>query len=822
MSYAITSPFPSFNDTDGSPLNNGNVYVGSANLNPVTDPIPVYWDEALTQPAAQPVRTINGYLSRNGSPGRLYTGFVTYSIRVTNNKGVQVFSDLNYKDPSSNAGSTYQQVITSISGQTVFNLSRTYIPGTNNLFVYRNGLRLIAGEDYAETGYSQVTLTAGADNGDEFVFDIGYNYDSAASVDAQDVTYKLPAIDSVFTNVEAKLAETVSVKDFGAVGDGITDDTLTLRAARDYAESNGCALYWPAGDYFITASVDRIHTIRKIGEGAILFGSDRFYVEPKDDQANKLYVSPSGNDGRSGLSAGTAFATVQAAFNALQNYGPTLNGTWTIQLAAGTYNAASQLIGLRSLNNIIIQGPSVGGHPNVPTAIIDGTGVTSSVVGMYLQFYVKVSIYDVKFQNWTSVAGDAYGLNADGHCQLFLSNCHFYNCRYAGLSCDNLTQVRMSGGIVDSCTFSGVRLYSQVSASIGYQGSVAGDSTEIKNCGVGINGRISSRLHIDYCDIHNCNTGIVAEYNTRAVVNYTKLQNNTVGALSTLNSEYNVSDDFSNVVSGNSKDYVCYSSILSSTTANECNYSRYWDESTKSWLFGASSYRTPKAKFEWQCDSSSSGSSYNSNVKSVFDYNSATNYHALSGPATAYTGFAWTAPSKSAQALIAYSMASDYMDFWTSAAQQFRMQSTQFVPLSDNNKTLGNGSFRWSVVYAGTGTINTSDAREKQQVRELADAERATAVAVKGLLRAFKFNDAVAKKGDSARWHFGVIAQDVRAAFEANGLNAEEYGLFCYDEWEAEEEQKDEEGNVTTPARPAGNRYGVRYDELLAFIIAAI
>jgi len=237
MSYIIESPFPSFNDTDGSPLNNGYVYVGSANLNPVTDPIPVYWDAALTQPAAQPIRTINGYLSRNGSPGRIYTSFVTYSFRVTNNKGEQVFSDLNYTDPTSNAGSTYQQVITAIAGQTVFNLSRTYIPGTNNLFVYRNGLRLIVGQDYNETGYSQVTLTDGADNGDEFVFDIGYNYDSAASVDAQDVTYKLPAVDSVFTNVEAKPSETVSVKDFGAVGDGTTDDTAAIQAAIDYVAS---------------------------------------------------------------------------------------------------------------------------------------------------------------------------------------------------------------------------------------------------------------------------------------------------------------------------------------------------------------------------------------------------------------------------------------------------------------------------------------------------------------------------------------------------------------------------------------------------------
>jgi len=285
MSYIITSPFPSFNDTDGSPLNNGYVYVGSANLNPVTDPIPVYWDEALTQPAAQPIRTINGYLSRNGSPGRIYTAFVTYSLRVTNNKGALVFSDLNYRDPSTSAGSTYQQVITAIAGQTVFNLSRTYIPGTNNLFVYRNGLRLIVGQDYTETGYSQITLTAGADNGDEFVFDIGYNYDTAANIDAQDVTYKLPAMDSVFTNVEAKLAETVSVKDFGAVGDGVTDDTAAFIAA---AAATSSRIFVPTGSYYLTSSV----------AGSFLFDTNVTWTNTYSAGGQELFAYTTGISGQ--------------------------------------------------------------------------------------------------------------------------------------------------------------------------------------------------------------------------------------------------------------------------------------------------------------------------------------------------------------------------------------------------------------------------------------------------------------------------------------------------------------------------------------------
>jgi hypothetical protein len=131
-------------------------------------------------------------------------------------------------------------------------------------------------------------------------------------------------------------------------------------------------------------------------------------------------------------------------------------------------------------------------------------------------------------------------------------------------------------------------------------------------------------------------------------------------------------------------------------------------------------------------------------------------------------------------------------------------------PGDDNATSLGASSLRWSVVYAGTGTINTSDAREKQQIRSLSDAENAVAVRLKSLIKAFKFNDAVQAKGDAARIHVGVIAQEVIAAFEAEGLDANRYAIVCYDEWEAEED------------RPAGNRYGVRYEELLAFIVSAL
>jgi hypothetical protein len=110
----------------------------------------------------------------------------------------------------------------------------------------------------------------------------------------------------------------------------------------------------------------------------------------------------------------------------------------------------------------------------------------------------------------------------------------------------------------------------------------------------------------------------------------------------------------------------------------------------------------------------------------------------------------------------------------------------------------------------------------------------------------------VNKKGDKARWHIGKIAQDVVAAFEKYGLDATEYAVLCYDEWpeqviehpaiydtkEVEKEVKipalydndgvevQKEQTMTVKEKqvflvkeswsetiPAGNRYGIRYEQ---------
>ncbi|WP_343526751.1 tail fiber domain-containing protein [Sphingomonas sp.] len=153
-------------------------------------------------------------------------------------------------------------------------------------------------------------------------------------------------------------------------------------------------------------------------------------------------------------------------------------------------------------------------------------------------------------------------------------------------------------------------------------------------------------------------------------------------------------------------------------------------------------------------------------------------------------------------------------------------QSGNFLPGSDNARSLGTGGMRFSVVYAGSGSINTSDARAKQQIGEVPDDWLDAWGDVQWVR--YKFNDAVQAKGDEARWHLGLIAQQVRDAFAAHGLDALTLGLLCHDEWAAipaipaVEEERDEAGEIITPASPAqpgheeGERWGLRYDECQA------
>jgi hypothetical protein len=131
---SIPAPYPAFADIDGQPLEDGYIWIGAAGLNPIGNPINVYWDAAKTIAAAQPIRTRGGYPMNSGTPARLFAG-ADYSIQVQNKNGSVIYTSL--LDNLYSGGGIAGQLVSSATGtgaQTIFAVS--FVPSA----IYINGV----------------------------------------------------------------------------------------------------------------------------------------------------------------------------------------------------------------------------------------------------------------------------------------------------------------------------------------------------------------------------------------------------------------------------------------------------------------------------------------------------------------------------------------------------------------------------------------------------------------------------------------------------------------------------------------------------------
>jgi hypothetical protein len=173
---SVQVPYPVFYDRDGTPLDNGNIYIGVANLDPVTNPLQVYYDEALTITASQPLITSNGYIYRNGTPAQVYVDALNFSILVNDEKNLLVYS---FPDGTGiDAGASASNIdFTGFKGQV----------GKVSDLADNDGSDWIG---FLQTGASAVAISA-----------------------------------------QDKMRQTVTPQDFGAVANGVTNDTAAFIAA---------------------------------------------------------------------------------------------------------------------------------------------------------------------------------------------------------------------------------------------------------------------------------------------------------------------------------------------------------------------------------------------------------------------------------------------------------------------------------------------------------------------------------------------------------------------------------------------------------------
>lgn len=243
-----TIPRFQFSNAQGHPLANGMLFTYLAGT---TTPAKTWQDQALTIENTNPVR-----LDARGECVLWLDPAKSYKFVLKNFLGVTQWTEDNVVGAlaSNRERPVETEVQVAADGQKAFTLKKlTYTPGIGSLKVYVDGFRL-TGAEYVETARDTVTFKTGLRAGQEVLFETGSGVNSESGIDAATIPF-VPTL-GPSTNVQEKLRQFVSVKDYGAKGDGISDDAAALQMAMDSTSTaGGGALHFPPGVYLVGAAL---------------------------------------------------------------------------------------------------------------------------------------------------------------------------------------------------------------------------------------------------------------------------------------------------------------------------------------------------------------------------------------------------------------------------------------------------------------------------------------------------------------------------------------------------------------------------------------
>jgi hypothetical protein len=619
-----------------------------------------------------------------------------------------------------------------------------------------------------------------------------------AVTDAGNVTYDQGGTGSTITTVEAKLQESVSVKDFGAVGDGVTDDTAAIQAAIDSLDlatgTGDNIIHIPSGNYLVTDTLTiGVYTAIRGAGGYSAALNSKITFSPTT--AKSLFVAggPLGTVGtfRQGISVTGLYILGNSTTS-------TGNSLFAFDLETVIHGNFSDLE-IRGFRTGIKLGTSIMNRFN-RVNIADCYEQCVSYVGNQATSDVWSECSFVRAPIGVNATGanlmqrfndcifenlELYGVNLSRECYLW---------QFVSTYCENIPSLNPITARPDQ---------SGAMFRLGHTGSVSGTATIATITGGRFQGQNNASPSVGtFLDIDNTMgvivTGVFASAWSTIISTTEETKDNAFFNTGMQVNQY-LTFNQTTVTAGAFVSGVVYKILTAGTTDYTLIGSADNNVGTTFTSTGVGS------------GTGTATTTTGSGEKMEGCYPNATLNNAAYGQLARFTSVFTPIVNGGGGSLTLTGGAASTMYCGTTTS------IADFRPGSDNLKNFGAAGGRWKEIFAGNGTINTSDEREKQQIELLTVKEKAVAVKLKAAIRTFRFNDSVAEKGTDARIHVGVIAQNVEAIFISEGLDAFNYSVLCYDEWD--EVLDEQTGEVITKA---GNLYGVRYNELLCFIISAI
>lgn len=626
----------------------------------------------------------------------------------------------------------------------------------------------------------------------------------------------------------------------GATTTSANNDAAIIAAIAD-AAATGSYVYWPEV-YEVQGNITGFHTVRHDGPGGIKRGTDTFQVHQLEWNNNTIYVSPTGSDSNDGLTSSLPLGTVQRAMDVLAflgAYGAVSRGSWKFKFLPGTFTEGGNFSGfVPSYDYVTFEGSL--GLDGLPDVVISGSGSTKTA-GLY--FFNGPSLIKVD-----SIACDDFRANSvasgmvfygKGISEAYTINCAGKNNIWSGINADSIGRWLLTGGTFDANTQYNLRARGGVAIAIGINGT--SNKVKLKNNQTAAQIRDGCTGHFDNFEITNdpslpVGTGVWVANCARVTFNAGSFTNVNLGSLASENATISIGDDvtFTNV---NTKYRTENNGTVDSSPTYPDGQGLGFDAFRNEYSVGQYGYTGLRPA------SSSSAYAFYSTRAGVVDYSFLVNAAARQ---RMIFGYGSTTATRD-KFVVDFNAGGNREDHYIDGGVCLRIKTGAVTSGQDNVSSSGEGGVRWSVVYAATGTINTSDAREKTPPKAIDDAILDAADDVNIVL--FKWLNSIATKGDdAARWHFGVIAQQLRDAFLAHGVDGTKYGLLCYDEWEDEfeavtEEYEQEVATVKLEGgqlvevletqilsretgemrkvRTAGNRWGVRPDQCMWLMLSA-